>query len=166
MSALPPIVSCYQFSHYCGPAAFAAITGSSRMEAAERLRRITKQLGWPVNTSTYPGVLEVAFAEIGIELEEWCGVSGMRLGPVEPITADAVEAIVGSSPRHVEYSPDRRPEIAAAADTPRAADRGALRVCDWLERFTAGSWVLHVANHVLAQRDGVLIAGAAPSPRP
>lgn len=157
--SLPPIISTYSYATMCGPTAFAAITGSSRMDAAGRLRRITKHLGWPLNGSTFPGVLELGFAELGIEIEVCCVRSGVRLGRVDLITPEEVEALVGERPRHVEYSAHSRPVAAPVGDTPRATHRSTLRVCDWLERFTAGTFVLHVANHVLAQRDGVLIAG-------
>jgi hypothetical protein len=34
-----------------------------------------------------------------------------------------------------------------------------LNVSDWLALFHSGDWVLHVNQHVLAARGGVLVAG-------
>lgn len=147
---LPPIISTSAYSDFCGPRAFAAIVGVSRLEAAGALRRVTKRLGWPLNVSTYPGVLETALTEAGFGLEAFSG-SGERIA-VEPLSIAAITALVAPVNRYRGFEP--------RAEAPkRARQRTELSVREWLARFSIGTWALHVDAHVMAARDGELIAG-------
>jgi hypothetical protein len=152
MNALPPAIPTHVYSRYCGPGALSAIAGITRLEAAGLMRRITRRLGWPLNTRTYPGVLETAIIETGFTLEAWSvSRSPVAIGPVAAMASAEVSALVGPSPRHVEYH--------AAVVPPERAAPNELSVSDWLTLFPVGTWVLHVDQHVIAARGGVLVAG-------
>jgi hypothetical protein len=159
------------FAKFCGPGAFAAVVGCSREAAATTLCRIAEREGWPPHpTHTVPGVLAAALREAGYELEAWSVLPrGWRLGPVSCCTWVDVMAIADAVGRANEAAAVQINRAAARVLIERAgriaAERRELRrisplpVISWLIRLPRGTWVLHVDNHVMAARDGELIAG-------
>lgn len=169
------------YASYCGPGAFAAVTGISRQSAASVLCRWSVRCGLPAELYTVPVVMAVALVAHGCELESWSPRrGGWRVEDRDEfrrwVWSDAKEPYGHIDQLEVmlkEYHawratlpPEVDEEIRASRKISRAREQRRhidyLTVGEWLARFPLGLWVLHVTSHVMVARDGEIIAGEGP----
>lgn len=163
-----------RYSEYCGPGAFAAVTGASRNDAAKALLCWCRHAGMVPNLSTAPTVLAAALMMRGFRLERWSTTPG---GWRDETAAEFSRRIWATIRNHgrdwsklfdavenlAQFDQNAAPEI--QREIKRSAERSRRRrprrmiVREWMARRRSGTWLLHVDGHVMVQRDGRIIAG-------
>lgn len=174
----------YDYSHFCGPSAYAVLAGVAQTEAAGALCRWSVRAGWPPSFHTSPTVLAAALMSKGFRFERWeIRPGGWLVERVDDfqrrifrrlrgdaqsfdeLVAGIEEIYACSAAREANCSNSARELMRGfkSVKSIRAAQReiAPYTVSQWLARFPIGTWVLHVARHVMVQRRGRIIAGDA-----
>lgn len=182
-ATLRPSIDLATFAAYCAPGAFAAVAGVTREEAAAVLYRLASRTGAPIERyAVSSSVLAVALIARGLALERWSVVRHrwrrerarqFALRMAEELRAGDRELdertahLAAAREWYASQSEDVRTELDAARVTRQNRQRArileALSVGGWLSRFPRGTWLLVVhggdVGHVLAARDGAIVAG-------
>jgi hypothetical protein len=154
-----------EYAKACGPSALAALMRCSPLPIAHVLLGIQKARGKVIAPMTPTNHMELFLIRRGYSVEPWrtfvddcrpwCTAAEhaerMRRPPPMPIR----EAIVSLAETPDEEKRLRRTAIKTMTST---AKRARFRVNSW-RAMHDGDWLLFVREHVLAIRDGIVIAG-------